>query len=205
MLNSRVIVTRMLLVRTLNNDEKSSTDFTDATDKCFSIQKRKAPKSGRSQEKEEADKESVLSAKSVEIFCSSSNFEIPIKKPWKGVLTMNITMIYPVLAGLVIGIAASFTGLGGGFLMVPLLLFMGYSAQKAVGTSFMAIVLISLSAIIAHNKLANVDFKLGLLLGLGGIIGAQIGPKLLVYISTGHFKRIFAFILIALAVYLFKK
>jgi len=52
--------------------------------------------------------------------------------------------------GIVVGIGASFTGLGGGFLMIPILLFMGYSAQKAVGTSFLAILVISISAL--HRK-----------------------------------------------------
>lgn len=110
-----------------------------------------------------------------------------------------------VAFGLVVGLAASFTGLGGGFLMVPLLLLLGHSAQKAVGTSFLAILVISLSALVAHNKLANVDYRLGLLLGLGGIAGAQIGARLVEQVSTASFKRIFALVLVALAAYLFLK
>lgn len=105
--------------------------------------------------------------------------------------------------GVIVGAAASFSGLGGGFLMVPLLLFLGYSAQKAVGSSFLAIVIISLSALLAHNKLANVDYKTGLLLGIGGIAGAQIGALLVELVSTAQFKRIFAIILVGLAGYLF--
>lgn len=104
--------------------------------------------------------------------------------------------------GVLVGIGASFTGLGGGFLMIPILLFMGYSAQKAVGTSFMAILVISISALVAHNKFANVDYKAGLLLGVGGIVGAQIGARLVQHISLGSFKKIFAAILVGLAVYL---
>jgi uncharacterized membrane protein YfcA len=107
------------------------------------------------------------------------------------------------LFGVLVGIGASFTGLGGGFLMVPLMLFMGYAAQKAVGTSFLAILVISISAFIAHNKLANVDYRAGILLGLGGIAGAQIGSRLVEHVSTGNFKKIFALILAALAAYLF--
>ena len=105
--------------------------------------------------------------------------------------------------GIVVGVAASFSGLGGGFLMVPLLLLMGYTAQNAVGSSFLAIVIISLSALVAHNKLANVDYKMGILLGVGGIIGAQIGALLLEHVSTAQFKKLFALILIGLAGYLF--
>jgi len=87
--------------------------------------------------------------------------------------------------------------------MVPLLLFLGYDAQKAVGTSFMAIVIISLSALFAHSKLQNVDYKLGILLGMGGIIGAQIGARVLEHIPTPIFKKIFAAILILLALRIF--
>ncbi len=108
-----------------------------------------------------------------------------------------------VSLGVLVGIGAAFTGLGGGFLMVPILLLVGYSAHKAVGTSFLAIVVISVSALVAHNKLANVDYKVGILLGLGGIIGAQLGARLLAHISTAHFKKIFSCMLVGLAFYLF--
>lgn len=116
---------------------------------------------------------------------------------------MELKDLLFLLGGIGVGLGASFSGLGGGFLIVPLLLVLGYTAQKAVGTSFMAILVISASALFAHNKLANIDYKVGILLGLGGIIGAQIGPRLLEHLSTGSFKRIFAFILVGLAAYLF--
>lgn len=115
------------------------------------------------------------------------------------------TWVLPVVFGVVVGVAASFTGLGGGFLMVPLLLLLGYTAQKAVGTSFMAIVVISLSALVAHNKLANVDYRLGLLLGVGGVVGAQVGARLVEHLSTEGFKKVFAVILVGLAAYLVLK
>ncbi|RUM93317.1 MAG: sulfite exporter TauE/SafE family protein [Thermodesulfatator sp.] len=110
-----------------------------------------------------------------------------------------------IAIGIGVGIGASFTGLGGGFLMVPLLLFLGYTAQKAVGTSFMAIFVISLSALFAHGRLDNVDFKTGVLLGLGGIAGAQLGALLVEHVSTGQFKKIFALVLVCLAGYLYFK
>ena len=105
--------------------------------------------------------------------------------------------------GVLVGTGASFTGLGGGFLMIPLLLYLGYTSQKAVGTSFMAILVISISALMAHNKFANVDYKAGLLLGLGGIAGAQVGARLLQDVSTAGFKKIFAIVLAGLAGYIF--
>ena len=119
--------------------------------------------------------------------------------------TMTANVLLLLASGIIVGIGASFTGLGGGFLMIPLLLFLGYSAQKAVGTSFLAILVIAISALIAHNRLSNVDYKLGILLGIGGIVGAQIGSRLVEHISTAHFKRVFAVILLGLATYLFVK
>ena len=116
---------------------------------------------------------------------------------------VDANMLLMVLGGIVVGVAASFSGLGGGFIMVPLLLFLGYTAQKSVGTSFLAIMIISISALLAHNKLANVDYKAGILLGVGGIVGAQIGARLVEHVSTVNFRKIFALILISLSVYLF--
>lgn len=109
------------------------------------------------------------------------------------------------LIGVGVGVGASFSGLGGGFIMVPLLLLFGFSAQKAVGTSFLAILVISVSALIAHNKLANVDYRVGIMLGIGGIIGAQIGARLIEHVNTAVFQKILGGILVALAIYLFVK
>jgi uncharacterized protein len=117
----------------------------------------------------------------------------------------NLNMVFMALLGILVGIGASFSGLGGGFIMVPLLLFMGFSAQKSVGTSFVAILIISISALFAHNRLANVDYKAGLLLGIGGVLGAQIGARLVEHVSTAGFKKIFAVILVGLAAYMFFK
>ena len=131
-----------------------------------------------------------------------------MKKPDGGGLKLaDLSSNYFVMIalGTVVGIAGAFTGLGGGFIMVPLLLFFGFTAQKSVGTSFLAILVISISALVAHNKLANIDYRAGILLGVGGIIGAQIGARLVEYVSTDSFKKIFAVILVGLAAYLFFK
>lgn len=118
---------------------------------------------------------------------------------------MSPNPILLVSTGVLVGIAAALTGLGGGFLMVPLLLFFGFTAQRAVGSSFLAILMISISAVIAHNKLQNIDYRVAILLGLGGIVGAQVGARIVEHLSTGQFRKLFAVVLVGLAAYLFFK
>lgn len=110
-----------------------------------------------------------------------------------------------VLLGILAGIGAAFTGPGGGANMVPALLMMGCAAQKAVGTSFLAILVISLSALVIHNELAHVDCRVGLLLGLGGVLGAQLGGRLVENVSAARFKGIFAVVPVGLDAHLFIK
>ncbi len=119
---------------------------------------------------------------------------------------MDVTAVAIMVSGMFVGLGAALTGLGGGFLMVPLLLlYLGFTVQKAVGTSFVGILMIALSALVANGRMANVDYKYGLWLGLGGIIGAQIGTRLLADVPADLFKKIFALLLIVMAVYLMMK
>ena len=112
-------------------------------------------------------------------------------------------MITLVLVGFIVGIMSSISGLGGGFMIVPLLIYLGREAKMAVGTSFVFILVVAISSIISHYRLGNIDIKTGLTLGLGGIIGAQIGPQILQHISEQNFKRIFAVLLAITAVWIF--
>lgn len=112
-------------------------------------------------------------------------------------------MITLAIVGLVVGILSSGTGLGGGFVVVPLLIFLGREAKLAVGTSFIFVLLVAISSLTAHYRLGNLDIKTGLILALGGIIGAQIGPQVLQHISDQNFKRMFSVLLVITAVWLF--
>lgn len=107
-----------------------------------------------------------------------------------------------ILLGLAIGILASMSGLGGGFLVVPVLLYLGKKAQLAVGTSLLVVFLIAISSVVAHYRLGNIDLKTGLMIAIGGIVGAQVGPMILQGMSEQNFKRFFAGILVLLAIWL---
>ena len=105
--------------------------------------------------------------------------------------------------GLVIGVCASLSGLGGGFLVVPLLLYIGKEAKMAVGTSFFYIFFVSISSLIAYSRLGSVDWKTGLFLAIGGVCGAQLGPMLLQHIPQQYFKMGFSVVLVATGVWMF--
>ncbi len=66
-------------------------------------------------------------------------------------------------------------GVGGGFLMTPLLIFLGVPAAVAVGTEANQIVAASVSGVLAHWRRGNVDIKMGSILLAGGIVGSTIG------------------------------
>ena len=112
-------------------------------------------------------------------------------------------MITLVVVGLIVGILSSVTGLGGGFMVVPLLIYLGRDTKLAVGTTFVFILLVAISSLIAHYRLGNVDIKTGLVLALGGILGAQIGPQVLQHVSDQNFKKIFSVLMVITAVWMF--
>jgi len=112
-------------------------------------------------------------------------------------------MITLAVVGLIVGILSSISGLGGGFMVVPLLIYLGRDAKFAVGTSFVFILLVAISSIVAHYRLGNVDIKTGLVLAMGGIVGAQIGPQLLQHVSEQNFKRVFSVLMVITAVWMF--
>lgn len=112
-------------------------------------------------------------------------------------------MITKIVLGFLVGILSSGSGLGGGFLVVPFLIYLGKPANIAVATSILFVGMVAVSSLWAHSRLGNVDIKTGLILAAGGILGAQLGPHILQNISEQNFKRGFAVLLIGTAIWLF--
>jgi uncharacterized membrane protein YfcA len=80
--------------------------------------------------------------------------------------------------GGVIGFLAGLFGVGGGFLMTPLLIFIGVPPTVAVATQANSVVASSVSGVLAHFRRGNVDIKMGVVLLLGGLIGSSAGVSL---------------------------
>src|SRR3974390_177603 len=92
----------------------------------------------------------------------------------------NATNILLLLGlGGAVGFLSGRWGVGGGFLMTPLLIMAGIPSTVAAATDSNQIVAASTSGTYAHYRLGNVDFKMGLLLLVGGVVGGTLGVQLI--------------------------
>ncbi|GLI34425.1 sulfite exporter TauE/SafE family protein [Desulforhabdus amnigena] len=92
----------------------------------------------------------------------------------------NSVNMFAILGlGGVVGLLSGIFGVGGGFLMTPLLIMMGIPPTVAAASDSNQIVGASTSGTLAHFRLGNVDFKMGLLLLLGGVAGGTFGVQII--------------------------
>jgi uncharacterized protein len=87
--------------------------------------------------------------------------------------SINIFVLLGMGGG--VGFLSGLFGVGGGFLMTPLLIFVGIPPTVAVATEANQIVASSVSGVLAHWRRGNVDFKMGAMLLVGGVIGSTFG------------------------------
>ena len=81
--------------------------------------------------------------------------------------------------GLLVGFLSGLFGVGGGFLLTPLLIMFGITPTVAAATDSLQIVAASTSGSYAHWRLGNVDFKMGIYLLIGGFAGGLVGVQLI--------------------------
>lgn len=86
--------------------------------------------------------------------------------------------------GGMVGVLSGMFGVGGGFLMTPLLFFIGIPPAVAVATEANQIVASSFSGVLAHFKRRTVDLKMGLVLLVGGLSGAALGVVIFNYLKS---------------------
>jgi uncharacterized membrane protein YfcA len=92
-------------------------------------------------------------------------------------LSLNVVLL--LLMGFAIGFLSGMFGVGGGFILTPLLIFLSVPPAVAVGTSASQVVAASVSGAVGHWRRNNVDLKMSLLLIAGGFAGSLLGVKVL--------------------------
>ncbi len=91
---------------------------------------------------------------------------------------MSVNVLLILGLGGITGVLSGLFGVGGGFLMTPLLIFIGVPPAVSVSTVANQIIASSVSGFLAHWRRGNVDFKMGLYLLAGGIGGSTLGVAL---------------------------
>ena len=100
------------------------------------------------------------------------------------VAEMNVNIFLIVFIGMAVGALSGLFGVGGGFLMTPLLIFLGIPPVVAVGSEAPHVLASSVSGVIAHWRKKNVDFKMGFFLLSGGVVGSTVGVNLFKLLQT---------------------
>ena len=119
----------------------------------------------------------------------------------KQVMSFKKRAIIGAIIGGFAGFMAGLLGIGGGFIMAPLLMWMGYETKKAAATSAFAVTFSSFSGFLGHVSQGHFEVTLTIVLSAAVIIGALLGSNFLVNkAKTSRIKQIFAVVLLAIAI-----
>ena len=111
---------------------------------------------------------------------------------------LYISIIPPLLIGVIVGILAALMGIGGGFIIVPAMIYLlGMPTSLVVGTSLFQIIFVaSNTTILQASQNQTVDIILAFLLLLGSVIGVQIGSKFSNYLKGEHLRLFLSIIIL---------
>lgn len=105
--------------------------------------------------------------------------------------------------GLIAGLASGYVGVGGGFIMVPLMLaVLDIPMSLASGTSLIAIMILAIPGVIEQGLLGNIDYLAGIAIVIGSIPGALVGARLVRVVPERQLRFIFGGFLLVAAVML---
>lgn len=112
---------------------------------------------------------------------------------------LYISVIPPVLVGVLVGVLAAIMGVGGGFIMVPAMIYLlGMPTKVVVGTSLFQIIFVTGFTTLLHATTNyTVDMMLAVLLLVGGVVGAQIGTRIGVYLKAEQLRILLAVLVLA--------
>lgn len=97
---------------------------------------------------------------------------------------ISINLFVLICAGAGVGFLSGLLGVGGGFLLTPILIFIGIPPTVAAASDSCQIIAASASGTAAHFRLGNVDFKMGSILLLGGLAGGAVGVEIIKVLRT---------------------
>ena len=111
---------------------------------------------------------------------------------------LYISIIPPLLIGIIVGVLAALMGIGGGFIIVPAMIYLlGMPTSLVVGTSLFQIIFVaSNTTILQASQNQTVDIILAFLLLLGSVIGVQIGSKFSNYLKGEHLRLFLSIIIL---------
>ena len=126
--------------------------------------------------------------------------KLPFKMRFR-VSGLYISVIPPLLVGLCVGILAAIMGVGGGFIMVPAMIYLlGMPTKVVVGTSLFQIIFVTAFTTLLHATTNfTVDIVLAVLLLVGGVIGAQIGARIGVKMKAEQLRILLALMVLAVS------
>ena len=115
---------------------------------------------------------------------------------------LYLSALLPAGIGAAIGVVSAVLGVGGGFILVPAMIYLlGMPTAVVIGTSLFQIVFVTASATFLHAAINHtVDVVLALLLLLGGVIGAQIGVRIGAGMKGEHLRGLLGLLVLAVAV-----
>ncbi len=114
--------------------------------------------------------------------------------------TTTVELWKLVLIGLVAGIVGGGLGLGGGIVLVPLLVVVGFEQHRAHATSLAAIVLIAVAGALSFGLSDEIAIGLGITIGIGGVLGSVIGASIMHRVSARSLTIVFGIVLLVAAV-----
>ena len=114
---------------------------------------------------------------------------------------LYISVIPPILVGMAVGILAAIMGVGGGFILVPAMIYLlGMPTKVVVGTSLFQIIFVAGFTTVMHAVTSrSVDILLALVLIIGGVIGAQIGTQIGLKLRAEALRVLLAVLVLAVA------
>jgi uncharacterized membrane protein YfcA len=114
---------------------------------------------------------------------------------------LYISVIPPLAVGAFVGLLAAVMGVGGGFVMVPAMIYLlGMPTKVVVGTSLFQIVFVTAFTTLLHATTNyTVDMILAVLLLIGGVIGAQVGTSLGARLKAEQLRILLALLVLAVA------